>query len=132
LKDEIKTLKAHYESYDFFFFHIKKTDSYGEDGDFKNKVKMIEEFDESLPEILSLNPHTLVITGDHSTPSLMKSHSWHPNPILLRSPFRRAGRNKILSFSEKECSSGVLGQFYSLDILPLMMAHSLRFKKYGA
>lgn len=132
LKEEIETLKIHYLKYDFFFFHIKKTDSYGEDGDFENKVKMIEEFDVILPEILQLNPHTLVITGDHSTPSLMKSHSWHPNPFLLKSPFQRLSRNKIVSFSEKACAAGVLGQFYSVDILPLMLANSLRLKKYGA
>lgn len=132
IKDQVEALKKHYDDYDFFFFHIKKTDSYGEDGDFKNKVKIIEEFDRLLPKILKLKPDTLVITGDHSTPATMKSHSWHPNPILIKAPFQRNNATKEIKFSESECSLGILGQFCSVDILPLMMAHSQKFKKYGA
>ncbi len=132
IREEVKTLKKHYTEYNFFFMHIKKTDSYGEDGDFNNKVKTIEEFDKILPEILKLNPQTLVITSDHSTPSTMKSHSWHPNPLLIKSPYNRLNPWKPESFSETECAKGVLGRFYSIDILPLMMAHALKFKKYGA
>lgn len=55
IKDEIETLKKEWESYDFFFVHIKKTDSYGEDGNFEGKIKVIEEFDQFIPEILELN-----------------------------------------------------------------------------
>jgi 2,3-bisphosphoglycerate-independent phosphoglycerate mutase len=132
IREEVETLKKHYTEYNFFFMHIKKTDSYGEDGNFNNKVKTIEEFDKILPEILKLNSQTLVITGDHSTPSTMKSHSWHPNPLLIKSPYNRLNPWKPESFSESECARGVLGRFYSIDILPLMMAHALKFKKYGA
>jgi 2,3-bisphosphoglycerate-independent phosphoglycerate mutase len=132
IKDQVEALKKHYDNYNFFFFHIKKTDSYGEDGNFKKKVKTIEEFDQFLPKILKLKPDTLVITGDHSTPATMKSHSWHPNPILIKAPFQRNNATKEIKFSESECSLGILGQFCSVDILPLMMAHSQKFKKYGA
>jgi len=132
LKDQIETLKKYYNDHDFFFIHIKKTDSYGEDGDFKNKVKTIEEFDKHLPKILKLKPNTLVITGDHSTPALMKSHSWHPNPILIKAAFQRKNPKKEIKFSESECTYGILGQFCSVDILPLTMANSQKFKKYGA
>ncbi len=130
IKDEIETLKKNYNNYDFFYFHVKKTDSYGEDGNRKNKIKIIEEFDSLLPEILNLKFDVVVITGDHSTPTFLKGHSWHPNPFLLYSPFVRKDEGK--KFTEKECLKGSLGIFYSIDAVPLMLAHALKLKKYGA
>lgn len=132
IRDEIETLEKNYNNYNFFFIHIKKTDSYGEDGNFKKKVKVIEEFDSLLPRILKLNLDTLVITGDHSTPSIIKSHSWHPNPFLIKAKYQRKNPEATTKFSETACAKGVLGIFNSIDILPLMMANSIKFKKYGA
>jgi len=132
ISDQLDTLRNHYSQYDFFFVHLKKTDSYGEDGNFENKVKVIEDFDKVLPGFLDINPDVMVITGDHSTPALMKSHSWHPNPFLIKAQFQRTLSKPVNNFSEKICVSGVLGRFSSIDILPLMMANALKFKKYGA
>ena len=157
IEDQVRTLKKHYADYDFFFLHVKKTDSYGEDGNFAGKVSVIEEVDHWLPEILELLPDVLVITGDHSTPALLKAHSWHPNPVLLKAAFQRlmppAGRfldavavsdgakprrgkgaavEIRAKFSEKTCAAGILGNFNAMDVLPLMMANALKFKKYGA
>jgi len=84
-EEEIDMLEKYWNDYDFFFVHIKKTDSYGEDGNFENKVKEIEKVDALLPRILALDPSVMIITGDHSTPCLMKQHSWHPVPTLLYS-----------------------------------------------
>jgi len=56
VEDEISVLKGNYADYDFFFLHVKKVDSYGEDGNFGEKVKRIEEFDALLPGIQELNP----------------------------------------------------------------------------
>ena len=36
--DEIATLRAHWDAYDFLFLHYKDTDKAGEDGDFPGKV----------------------------------------------------------------------------------------------
>jgi len=130
LEDELETLKEHWDQYTFFYFHVKKTDSYGEDGNFWAKVKVIEEFDRLLPKILALKPQVLVITGDHSTPARLKGHSWHPNPFLLHSPYVRAEGNRV--FTEKSCAGGALGQFLAMEALPLMMAHALKLKKFGA
>ncbi|AKI97004.1 2,3-bisphosphoglycerate-independent phosphoglycerate mutase [Kosmotoga pacifica] len=130
IAEEIETLKKIWNDFDFFFVHVKKTDSYGEDGDFDKKVHVIEEVDSLLPEILSLNPDVIVVTGDHSTPTKMKSHSWHPVPFMIRSKFARSGLSQ--KFDENECARGTLGNIMALDGVPLMLAHALRLEKYGA
>jgi len=130
LRDEVETLKNNFNRYDFFYIHFKKTDSAGEDGDFKKKVKAIEEIDRILPSILKLKPDVLVVTGDHSTPAVLKSHSWHPNPILLHSKYIRPDR--IRRFTERQCQKGQLGRFPAVEIIPLMLANGLKLKKFGA
>ncbi len=126
----IERLKKEWNNYNFFFVHYKWTDKAGEDGDFLKKVKYLEEFDSYLPDVLSLNPSVLVITGDHSTPSLWKGHSWHPNPLLLYS--RVAGPDDRQRFTERECKYGYLGQIYARDIMALALANAGKLKKYGA
>ena len=128
--DEIKCLKENYKEYDFFYLHIKKTDSYGEDGNFDAKVKIIEEVDSIIPDILSLDPDVLAITADHSTPAILSGHSWHPNPFLLHTEFIR--KNEVSAFNEQECLKGSLGIFYSIDAMPLMLASAMKLIKYGA
>lgn len=130
LEEEVKTLQAHFANYDFFFVHIKKTDSAGEDGDFERKVSIIEHVDELVPTILDLKPEVLIVTGDHSTPALLKSHSWHPVPTLLHSRYCRADQTD--EFSEQGCSRGALGRFPAIDLMPIAMANALRLTKYGA
>jgi len=132
IADQVTALQKNYAAYDFFFVHVKKTDSYGEDGNFAGKVSVIEEFDHWLPAILELLPDVLVVTGDHSTPALLKAHSWHPNPVLLKAAYQRPGMEPAGKFSEKKCAAGILGNFPAMDVLPMMMANALKFKKYGA
>jgi len=128
--DEFETVRQHWDEYDFFFVHIKKTDSTGEDGNFGGKVHVIETVDEALPALLDLQPDVLVVTGDHSTPALIKSHSWHPLPILLSA---RTGRNDpVTQFGETACLAGSLGHIRHVDIMPLALAHAARLTKFGA
>ncbi|MCK5161104.1 MAG: phosphoglycerate mutase, partial [Candidatus Aureabacteria bacterium] len=110
--------------------HIKYTDSAGEDGDFERKVKVIEEVDAHLPEILKLNPDVFVVTGDHSTPAVYKAHSWHPIPALLKSKWVRPGGHS--NFCESECVVGSLGTFKSKELMSLILAHAGRLSKFGA
>lgn len=129
--DEFKAVEQHWNDYDFFFVHIKKTDSYGEDGNFDGKVHIIEGVDEALPELLKLNPDVLMITGDHSTPCKLKSHSWHPVPFLLSAP-NTVRPDTQTSFGERSCAQGGLGTINSLEAMPLALAHAQRLTKFGA
>ena len=130
IEEEFNTLRDNYEKYDFFYIHIKKTDSYGEDGNFAEKVKAIEEVDKFIPRVIDLKPDVLVVTGDHSTPALLKGHSWHPNPFMLLSKYIRV--DEVKKFNEKECIKGGLGRFAAVEALPLMLACALKLQKYGA
>jgi len=130
-EEEIDLLEQKWEDYDFFFVHIKKTDSYGEDGNFDKKVHEIEKVDALLPRILALDPSVLIITGDHSTPCLMKTHSWHPVPVLLYGKVCRP--DGVDKFGERACLQGGLGvRFPAYDLLPLALAHAGRLEKFGA
>jgi 2,3-bisphosphoglycerate-independent phosphoglycerate mutase len=124
------TLKQNFSEYDFFFLHVKGADSAGEDGDFGRKVKVIEDFDRALASLSSVEPDVIVVTGDHSTPALLKGHSWHPLPVLLYSKWCRPDR--VGEFSESACISGGLGRFPAAQIMPLAMANALKLTKFGA
>ena len=130
IETEVDCLAKNWNNYDFFFVHVKKTDSAGEDGNFSNKVKVIEELDRFIPSMRALKPDVFLITGDHSTPSLLKSHSWHELPVLLYSSYIR--RDRVQAFGERPCMEGGLGHLRHIDLMPLMMAHGLRLAKYGA
>ena len=130
IQSEVETLKDNWEDYDFFFFHVKKTDSAGEDGDFDRKVTVIEETDRAIPGILALKPDVFIITGDHSTPAALKSHSWHELPILFYANNIR--KDSVAEFGERACMQGGLGHIRHLDIMPLAMAHAEKLIKYGA
>ena len=130
LGEQIDVLVDNWKNFDFFFLHFKYTDSTGEDGAFPNKVKRIEELDAVIPRVTALNPTVLIVTGDHSTPSLLKSHSWHPVPTLLYSACCRS--DECQSFSERDSVRGGLGQFEAKYLMLLALANANRLGKYGA
>lgn len=128
--DLVRALRERWEDFDYFFVHYKYTDSSGEDGDFERKVRMIEEGDALLPGIEALRPDVLAVTGDHSTPAVMKGHSWHPVPALLHSRWCLA--DGLPGFDEVHCARGTLGQRPTLHLMALLMAHARRLSKFGA
>jgi 2,3-bisphosphoglycerate-independent phosphoglycerate mutase len=131
IPDEFTTLEERWSDYDFFFFHVKKTDSYGENGDFDAKVHVIEDVDRQLGRLLALKPDVLIVTGDHSTPAAMKSHSWHPVPVFIHG--RNVRSDLVTSFGERACLSGGLGnRIPATELMPIAMAHAGRIEKFGA
>ena len=129
--DQMEVLKANWDKYDFFFIHYKYTDSTGEDGNFAKKVAMIEALDIEMPKITALKPDVLIVTGDHSTPSRMKAHSFHPVPLLISAP-ATARPDFVTTFGERPCLQGGLGQILAKHIMPLAMGHAGRLQKFGA
>jgi len=129
--EEFNTIEEKWNDYDFFFLHIKKTDSYGEDGNFDKKVSVIEKVDSLIPRLMKLNPDVVVVTGDHSTPAILKSHSWHPVPVLLYSKVCRP--DKVKRFGERDCITGGIGARMPVeDLMILAMANALKLEKFGA
>jgi 2,3-bisphosphoglycerate-independent phosphoglycerate mutase len=126
----MEALVAHYNDYDFFYVHVKDTDKAGEDGNIEGKRKAIEKVDRLLVRLDDLPEKVLIVTGDHSTPCVMKSHSFHPVPILFRGRLVRP--DGASAFHEGTCASGGLGRFPARQILPLALAHASRLKKFGA
>ncbi len=128
--DEFAALERHWPDFDFFYVHVKGTDTAGEKGDFAGKVAAIEEVDSLLPRLLALAPDVIIVGGDHSSPAVLRSHSWHPVPVLLYARCARA--DNIAEFGERACSRGSLGVVPATHIMPLALAHAGRVAKYGA
>jgi 2,3-bisphosphoglycerate-independent phosphoglycerate mutase len=130
LDEEFKTLQENYNNYDFFFVHVKWTDSAGEDGDFARKVKVLEQVDQALPVLLSLKPDVLVITGDHSTPAPYGGHTWHPVPVVISA--KNCRTDGVKKFSENAFLAGGLGRIRASEIMTLAMANARKLTKFGA
>jgi len=131
VEDKFNVLVNNWNEFDFFYLHVKSSDSAGEDGDFDRKVAAIEEVDKEIPRLIDLNPDVIIVTGDHSTPSLLRHHSWHPVPVLLWSKYCQV--DKVDHFGERTCMTGGLGpRFPAVDLMPLALANALRLEKFGA
>lgn len=128
--ESIRRLKANFDRYDYHFVHFKAVDSRGEDGDFNAKVAAIEAVDALIGELDIQPPDVLVVTGDHSTPSKLRSHSWHPVPVMIVSQWVRPDPGAV--FGERACARGELGIFPAKDLMTLMLAHAGRLAKFGA
>jgi 2,3-bisphosphoglycerate-independent phosphoglycerate mutase len=123
-------MRERWDDYDYFFLHHKKTDEAGHDGKRDEKVAAIETMDAAIPDIVALQPDVIAVTGDHSSPTQLSGHSWHPVPTLLWGP--HVGRDDVTSFGERACAGGLLGQRPTSDLMPIMLASAGKLEKYGA
>lgn len=128
--EQMSALAAAWEVHDYFFIHHKAPDARGEDGEFEAKAAAIEEMDRQLPALMELGPDVLVVTGDHSTPSVLRQHSWHPVPCLVWGG--NVLSDTVENFGERSCAQGSLGVFPAQSIMGLMLAHGGRLQKFGA
>ena len=126
---QIDTVEQHYSDYDFFFLHYKAADAAGEDGDFDAKVHALQELDTGIPRLLKLEPHTLVVAGDHATPSVLGSHSWHKVPLMVHSPITKG--DGVEAFSENALATGSIGNVPATSVMMLAMAHAGKLRRFG-
>ena len=127
--EEIDALERHYGEHDFFFLHYKPADAAGEDGDFDAKVARLEQLDAKIPRLLDLGADALVVAGDHSTPAVMGSHSWHPVPLMVHTPLTRG--EGVSELSERACGTGMLGRIPATSVMMLALAHAGKLAKFG-
>lgn len=112
----LKLIKSSLRKHKFIYIHIKETDLPGHDNKPFEKKEMLEFLDKNLFSklrgFLSRNKIKLIVTGDHSTPCVLKAHSSDPVPLLYCS--WSLPREK--KFNEKEAKKGKLGRMLGKEI----------------
>lgn len=116
-KVSIRTLRRNHKKFDYAYIHIKEIDVPGHDNKPFEKKAMIEYVDKTLFNFLKkFAPQKkikIIVTGDHSTPCKLKSHSADPVPVL----FYNNSLPKEKKFNEKEARKGILRKILGIDLL---------------
>lgn len=127
--DELDTLEGAFSRHDFFFVHYKPADAAGEDGDFQAKVLALEELDARIPRMLALGADAVVVAGDHSTPAIAASHTWHAVPLLVHSKLTEG--DGVPEFTERACAMGSIGRIHATGVMTLAMANAGKLQRFG-
>jgi 2,3-bisphosphoglycerate-independent phosphoglycerate mutase len=112
------------DGFDALYVHIKGPDVPAHDGRAEEKRDVIEAIDRAFfGEVLPMidRSRTIVsVTADHSTSCLRKAHTAEPVPLLVSGgPVQPDG---TISFGERACAAGSLGQLRGVDIVPRLAA----------
>lgn len=128
-KAAIQALKDH----DFVFLHVKATDVASHDGDFSQKIKIIEHIDAMTSYILDnvdSDEVYVAVTADHTTSCSTRNHEGDPVPVAIMGPQVR--RDNVKEYGERSCAQGGLGRIKGVDLMPILMNLIGRTRKFGA
>jgi 2,3-bisphosphoglycerate-independent phosphoglycerate mutase len=118
-----KVISSNLAKYDLIYAHIKGPDEFGHDGDALGKKKNIEQIDslffDRIPKETKSADVAIVVSADHSTPSIMKSHSPDPVPLLISSS--RVQNDGSLRFTEEFAAKGILGQINGSQVISTVL-----------
>jgi 2,3-bisphosphoglycerate-independent phosphoglycerate mutase len=107
------------QKYDMVYVHIKGPDEFGHDGDALGKKQNIEKIDSeffgTLLRELKIANVVIVVSGDHSTPCIKKSHTDDPVPLLISSKTIR--NTKVQRFTESYAKTGAVGSIMGYEVL---------------
>ena len=99
------------ETENAIYVHLKGPDEFGHDGDAIGKMKNIEEIDKrffgTLLEHIDVSKVAVMISADHSTPSIHKGHSADPVPVLISGDM--ITNDDTQRFTEAEAKKGAIG-----------------------
>lgn len=113
--------------YDLIYAHIKGPDEFGHDGDAQGKKNNIEKIDNLVfSKMLDASIHddvAIVVSADHSTPCVNKSHSPDPVPLLISSS--SVQRDGSLRFTEEFAARGILGRINGSQVISTV-THALQ------
>jgi len=127
-KEAIKQTK----NYDLVFLHMKFADSLAEIGDYKGKKEFIERIDKSFAPFLKAKDTVIFLSGDHSTPCKMETHSGDPSPAFIWGPKEIIRTDKVNSFGERPCQEGGLGHFKGITLMNELLNLTNKQKLTGA
>lgn len=116
------------KNYDFVHIHTKEPDEAAHTKNPVNKVEVIEKIDKCLEKINELSEELIIVTADHSTPSVgTLIHSGEEVPIAVFKNGIIIDSNEY--FNEKECSKGYLN-LKSKDLMNLILNYTNRAGLY--
>jgi len=99
------------ETENAIYVHLKGPDEFGHDGDAIGKMKNIEEIDKrffgTLLDHIDVSKVAVMISADHSTPSIHKGHSADPVPVLISGDM--ITNDDTQRFTEAEAKKGAIG-----------------------
>ena len=107
------------ETQNAIYVHIKGPDEFGHEGDAIGKMKNIEEIDKrffgTLLDNIDTSKVSIVISADHSTPCINKSHSADPVPVLVSGDSIK--KDGTARFTEQEAKKGKIGLLAGADVI---------------
>ena len=132
IKERMNLLKKALKENNFVIVHIKGPDEFGHDGDFNGKKEFIERIDRELEPILNLDFSRvcLILTGDHSTPVMVREHTADPIPVIILHEGVRV--DEVKQFSEFEAYKGGLCRIRGMDLTNIALDLIDKAKKFGA
>src|SRR5437879_102426 len=105
----------------FVLVHVKAPDIAGHDGDFKGKVRTLEEVDGLVGHIIDevdIGLNYVALTADHATPVGYGAHTGDPVPAMIRGPALPC--STVVKLSQASAARGNLGRIRGLDLMPII------------
>jgi len=107
------------ETENAIYVHLKGPDEFGHDGDAIGKMKNIEEIDKrffgTLLDHIDISKVAVMISADHSTPSIHKGHSADPVPVLISGDM--ITNDDTQRFTEAEAKKGAIGLIEGVQVV---------------